>query len=219
MIPFPRTPLTGRARRAAGAVLLGATALAVPVSARGQAPAEPALVLGPGDAIRLAIEDEPELGGEYTVSAEGGALLPLIGLVRVADRPFDEVAAEVLAAYGRELVDADVVVTPVLRIAVLGEVRQPGLLPVDPTFTLADVLAAAGGLTPLGDPGRITLLRGGESIRFALDDDTELLRQAPRPGDQILVSRRSWVRENLNVLIGAGASVLAAAVTSLILRP
>lgn len=193
--------------------------LACAASVRAQAPAPDAdsLRLRPGDAVRLQVGGEPELTGDYPITEEGGALLPLIGLIRVAGRPFGEVRSEVTAGYGRELLSPAVVVTPVLRIAVLGEVRQPGLLPVDPTLTVADVLAAAGGLTPVANRRRIVLLRDGVSNRLSLDAPA-LLGQRLRPGDQIVVERQGWARENISVLLGAGASVLAAAITSLILR-
>lgn len=191
---------------------------AAAVRAQAPLPDPDPLRLRPGDAIRLQVGGEPELAGDYPVTEEGGALLPLIGLVRVAGRPFDEVRSEIVTGFDRELLSPGVVVTPVLRIAVLGEVRQPGLLPVDPTFTVADVLAAAGGLTPVANRRRIVLLRDGGSHRLSLDDPPTLLAQRLRPGDQVVVERQGWVRENISVLLGAGASVLAAAVTSLILR-
>lgn len=195
---------------------------AAPVWAQAAVPAaasepEP-LRLRAGDMVRLQIGGEPDLTGDYPITADGSVLLPLVGLVRVAGRPFDEVRSEVEAAYGGELPSPTLVLVPLLRIAVLGEVRQPGLLPVDPTLTVADVLASAGGLTPVADPGRIMLLRDGGTVRLSLDEPTKLLDHSLRPGDQIVVSRQSWVRENLTVLVGAGASVLAAALTSLILR-
>lgn len=180
--------------------------------------AAPPLVLRPGDLIRLEAPDAVDLSGDFAVAEDGTSLLPLIGPLVVAGRPFAEVSREILAAYSRELVRTPVRVTPVLRIAVLGEVRQPGLVPADPTYTLADVLAAAGGLTPSGDAGRITLMRDGQSLRFSLKGDGQLLSRPLRPGDQVVVARRSWIRENLNVLVGAAATVVAAAVTSLILR-
>lgn len=185
--------------------------------AAGQEQAGP-LILRPGDSIRLEVPDVADLSGEYTVSEDGMVLLPLIGPLAAAGRPFADVRRDIVAAFGGQLVDTPVRVTPVLRIAVLGEVRQPGLVPADPTYTLADVLAAAGGLTPDGDAGRITLLRAGESLRFSLNDDGELLSRPLLPGDQVIVARRGWVSRNLNVLIGAAGSVVAAAVTSLILR-
>jgi polysaccharide export outer membrane protein len=156
--------------------------------------------------------------GEFAVADDGVVLLPLIGSMAVGGRPFEDVSRDIVKAYSRELLETPVRVTPVLRIAVLGEVRQPGLVPADPTYTLADVLAAAGGLTPDGDAGRITLLRDGESMRFSLDESGALLSSRLTPGDQVVVGRRSWIGRNMNVLIGAAASVIAAAVTSLILR-
>src|SRR5262245_33907804 len=122
--------------------------------------------LRPGDALRIEIRDEPTLGGNFTVDGEGQAMLPLIGRVAVSGRSFDEVKRDVLSAYDRELRDATerVRVTPVLRISVLGEVMSPGLVPVDPTFTLADVVASAGGLTPSANRKEISLVRDGQPV-------------------------------------------------------
>jgi hypothetical protein len=39
-----------------------------------------------------------------------------------------------------------------------------------------------------------------------------------RSGDQIVVGQQGWMRENLPIFISAAASVLAAAVTTLIIR-
>lgn len=183
-----------------------------------QEPVVPLLQLRPGDLIRLEVPDVAELSAEFTVADDGTVLLPLIGSLMVTGRPFTEVSRDILKSYSRELIETPVRVTPVLRIAVLGEVRQPGLVPADPTYTLADVLAAAGGLTPDGDAGRITLLRDGESTRFSLNDGSLLLERRMMSGDQVVVARRSWIGRNMNVLVGAAASAVAAAVTSLILR-
>ncbi|HUF67901.1 MAG TPA: SLBB domain-containing protein [Longimicrobiales bacterium] len=183
-----------------------------------QEPVVRPLLLRPGDLIRLEVPDVADLSGEFTVAEDGSVLLPLIGSLIVTGRPFTDVSGDIVKSYARELIETPVRVTPVLRIAVLGEVRQPGLVPADPTYTLADVLAAAGGLTPDGDAGRITLLRDGESLRFSLDDSGVLLSRRLMPGDQVVVARRSWLGRNMNVLVGAAASVVAAAVTSLILR-
>jgi polysaccharide export outer membrane protein len=187
-------------------------------AAAAQSPGVRQLVLRPGDLIRLEVPDVADMTGEFAVADDGVVLLPLIGSMAVGGRPFEDVSRDIVKAYSRELLETPVRVTPVLRIAVLGEVRQPGLVPADPTYTLADVLAAAGGLTPDGDAGRITLLRDGESMRFSLDESGALLSSRLMPGDQVVVGRRSWIGRNMNVLIGAAASVVAAAVTSLILR-
>jgi polysaccharide export outer membrane protein len=178
------------------------------------------LRLRPGDAVRLEVRDEPDLLGDYVVDAEGKALLPLIGLVSVAGRSFEEVRRDVLASFGRELADpaGRVRITPVLRIAVLGEVVQPGLVPVDPTFTLADVVASAGGLSPSADRGAISLVRDGQAVLTTSMEELPLVRATIQSGDRIVVGRRSWMQENLSILVGGGVSVFAALLTALILR-
>jgi polysaccharide biosynthesis/export protein len=175
-----------------------------------------ALQLRPGDVVRLQVHKEEALTGDYPIMEEGFVLLPIIGLVQVAGRPFAEVRSEIGARYGRELSDSPVLVTPVLRIAVLGEVQRPGLFPVDPTMTLSEVIASAGGLTARGDPHKVSVLREGDERPFFVGPGAGGGTPTLQPGDLIEVGRRSWVRENSNVLLTAAATVVAAAVTSLI---
>lgn len=207
-------------------------ALLLAPSLAAQAPTESAVLrLRPGDAVRVQVgtrdwrpdlprgEQESERPNDFAVLEEGVVLLPMIGVVRVADRPFSDVRTEIRDRYAEQLVDTPVLVTPVLRIPVLGEVQQPGLMPVDPTLTIADIVAAAGGLTPRGDPDRIMLVRAQGTTRVSLSvaDGGGTLNL--EPGDQIVVGRQGWFRENLNVLLPSTASIVAATITALILRP
>ena len=179
-----------------------------------------ALLLRPGDALRIEIRDEPTLGGNFTVDGEGQALLPLIGLVRVAGRPFSDVRRDVLAAYGHEVTDpaGRIRVTPVLRISVLGEVLRPGLVPVDPTFSLADVVASAGGLTPSANRNEISLLRDGQTVLTTSIDEISRVGTPILSGDRVMVGRRSWLQDNLSIVVGGAVSVTAALLTALLLR-
>ncbi|MEX1184837.1 MAG: polysaccharide biosynthesis/export family protein [Gemmatimonadota bacterium] len=176
------------------------------------------LRLGPGDAVRLLVLDEPALAGEHAILEDGTALLPLIGLIRVAGIDFAEVVETVRAAYAAELIEPVVILQPLVRVRVLGEVRAPGLYLVDPTQSLHDVLALAGGTGPGAAGDAVVLLRDGQRLEFDLHDEARPPAGALRPGDEIVVPRRSWLSENLAVLVGAGTSVLAAAVTALLVR-
>ena len=178
----------------------------------------PALVLRPGDALRLEVRDEPGLTGEYRVDDQGSALLPLLGVVRVAGRDFEEVRREVIAGFARELVRPEVRLMPLLRIAVLGEVARPGLVSVDPTYGLAELVAHAGGLTPTADRERISLIRDGRPVLTVTAESLPTVEAALRSGDQVIVGRRGWLIDNLPVFIGAGTSVVAALITALVLR-
>jgi polysaccharide export outer membrane protein len=199
-------------------VLAVSLLLLTPLASLGQTAASaPPLRLRPGDAVRLLVRDEPELAGEFPVDESGQVMLPLIGLIRVAGRDFVEVRREVAAGYDRELTLGEVSITPLLRIAVLGEVRLPGLYPVDPTHTLADVIALAGGLAPTAKRDRILLVRDGEEIAISADESLTLTREL-RSGDQIVVGRRSWLQENTAILVSGATSLAVAVITTLLLR-
>jgi protein involved in polysaccharide export with SLBB domain len=89
---------------------------------------------------------------------------------------------------------------------------------VDPTQTVGDLLATAGGLGPDANRKKIALLRDGHVVIARVDPSSSIPDIALQSGDQIVVARRSWVGENTPVFIGALASVAVAAVTTLIVR-
>jgi protein involved in polysaccharide export with SLBB domain len=155
---------------------------------------------------------------EYDVDSSGRVLLPVAGLLQVSDRDFREVRLEVERAFADEFADATVRVIPLIRIAVLGEVRAPGLLPVDPTMLLSDVVAGVGGLTEMADQDDIRIVRGDETIVVASADDIVASSTRLLSGDRIVVGRRSWASQNTPWLLGAGASVLASLITALLVR-
>lgn len=207
-----RTRHGGKVATSLGVVAL--TVFAMPARAQGV----DSLRLRPGDAIRVAVRDEPSLSGEFPVGADSAVLLPELGPVRVVGRPFSDVVQALDTAFAARLVDPAIQVTPIVRVAVLGEVRRPGLFPVDPSLTLADVLASAGGLTPDASTHAIELVRNGTVVATRLDPQAPALGMVIRPGDQVFVRRRSWISQNTPFILGALGSVAAAAIASLIVK-
>ena len=103
--------------------------------------------LKPGDVIRLSISREEGMSGDYAVDETGHAGLPLIGMKPVTAVPADQLRREIVAAYEEQLRNQTIQVVFLRRVRVLGEVRNPGLYHVDPTMTLGDAIALAGGPT------------------------------------------------------------------------
>ncbi|HUE95791.1 MAG TPA: polysaccharide biosynthesis/export family protein [Longimicrobiaceae bacterium] len=209
---FPSTP------RVLTALVLAMMSLWMAVPGRALAQSQDGTHLRPGDAVRLSVRDEPTLAGDYPIVQSGMVLLPVIGFVSAAERDFTDVGREVEERYGRILVRPEILLVPLLRIAVLGEVRSPGLFAVDPTQSLPDVIALAGGLTPSGDAERIAIVRDGAELRVRIATGEAEPVGGFRSGDQITVGRQGWARENLAAVVGAGASVLVAAMTALMVR-
>jgi len=177
-----------------------------------------AIRLRPGDQLVIQVKNEPGLSGRYAVGPDGAIMLPVIGIVDVRDRAFSDIEAGIRTGFARELADPEMIITPLVRVSVLGEVRLPGYQWVDGTGTVADLMLLSGGLLPTANRKRITLVRGTEEQPIVLDHGGAPPPVPLRSGDQLVVARRSWFSENLPIFIGAAASVAAAAVTSYIVR-
>jgi protein involved in polysaccharide export with SLBB domain len=191
--------------------------LGLPISTAAQYGSAP-VSLRAGDQVMLMIKNEPGWSGRFTITPDGALMLPVIGLVTAVDRPFADVEASIRTGYARELAEPDVLITPLYRVSVMGEVRAPAFQWVDPTATVTDLLVMSGGLLPTASRNKIRLVRAGEEMRIRLDTGDSSPTLQLRSGDQLLVGRRSWISENLPIFIGAAASVAAAAVTTLIVK-
>lgn len=165
--------------------------------------------LRPGDYVRVTVWREPDLSGEFQVDARGYATFPKLGTLQVAALPPDSIRPVLLAEYARYLVNPSVEVVPLRRVSVLGAVAKPGLYPVDPTMTLADAVALAGGAAPDGKRDVVELRRGAEVVVAKLDVVTPVGRTPLRSGDQLWVPQRGWLSRNPWVF----TSVLAAVAT------
>jgi len=171
--------------------------------------------LRPGDVVRLRVWREPDLTGEFAVDETGAAVLPKIGPMQVTADPPMVVKSKIIASYSKFLSHTAIDVTFLRRIQVLGAVQQPGVYPIDPTMTISDVLAVAGGMTRDGDPEHLELRRDGKRLFGAISDKSLLSDTRVRSGDQIYVPERSWMRRKSGFLVGVAIS---AAVTALVTR-
>lgn len=163
--------------------------------------------LAPGDAIQLAFWREPQLGGEFPVDENGTVVLPLLGVRSVARLPATQLRRTLLEEYAQQIRNQDVRITLLRRVRILGAVKNPGLYRVDPTMTVVDALALAGGATPQGKPRDVQVYRDGHQVRSHLDANTQLLQQV-RSGDQIVVPERSWFARNGGYVVAAGISAI-----------
>mgnify|MGYP001170067957 FL=1 len=174
-------------------------------------------LLIPGDMIRLRIWREPDLSGDFIVDENGVVVFPKIGPFVVTNHSPETLRAHLLSAYRVYLRNPSIDIMPLRRVNILGAVRNPGLYPVDPTMTLADAVALAGGAMPHGDPDKIELIRNGHRLTTRLGQLTRIGDLPIRSGDQIFIPERSWVSRNQG-LIAAGLSAGVSLFIALFLR-
>ena len=156
--------------------------------------------LRPGDVIRLRIWREPDMSGDFPVDEAGMVVFPRVGEYRVLDDTPEQLSARLLADYQRYLRNPSIEIVVLRRVRIMGAVLNPGLHLVDPTVTVADALAVAGGATERGDPERIQILRDGQQLAVNIRQDTRLADSLIRSGDQIVIPERSWVSRNSGVV-------------------
>ena len=157
----------------------------------------------PGDVVRLRVWREPDLTGDFVIEETGMVVLPRLGPVEATAETAESLRKRVSSAFAEFLPHTSISVMVLRRVQILGAVRNPGLYPVDPTMTLGDALALAGGPTIQGKPNTVQLLRDGKHIAANLSSHTPIANSALRSGDQIFVPERSWLSRNAVVVSAA----------------
>jgi polysaccharide export outer membrane protein len=181
-------------------------------------PAAP-YAIGPGDLLSITVWGHPELAAAqlptpapqlspseqaaaaavpgFLVGPDGSLQFPFAGALHVAGLS-EQKAGELLAAKLARVLNQPSVTLRVLafrsqRIYVDGEVKAPGLQPLDnQPMHLVEALNRAGGMLPSADQSRITIVRAGISypvnlpalIRHGGDPTAILLRH----GDLVRVA-------------------------------
>lgn len=158
--------------------------------------------LGPGDAIRVQVYQNPDLTVETRVSETGSINYPLIGKVALGGLSIGQ--AEGRIAQG--LRSGNILKSPQVNIvllqvrgnqvSVLGQVNKPGRFPLE-TFNVrvSDMLAAAGGITPTGDDVAVVSgFRDGKPFRKTID--IPALFAGTRSQDDIVVASGDTIYVN-----------------------
>ena len=170
-----------------------------------RATSDSADVVRPGDLIRLKIWREPDMSGDIAVDEAGVAALPRLGALSVANLPADSLKRMLIRSYAKYLRDPAIDITVMRRVTVLGEVRTPNVYHVEPTMTVADAVALAGGTTPEGKQNQVELRRRGGGEPVKLSQRSRLADTPLRSGDELYVPQRSWVSRNAGLVV-AGVS-------------
>jgi len=156
------------------------------------------LRIGPGDLLNVSIYDAPELSNLYRVDLAGDVTIPLCGKVAFQGLTLAEAARHLETA----LKDGQIMVQPQVNVdvaqyagqyvIVTGEVGSPGRVPVIAPTKLGEILAEAGGLTPLAG-ARIKIRHGSD---------------ATAPEEEVSYSRSQGSRESAALLVRPGDTVI-----------
>jgi polysaccharide export outer membrane protein len=150
--------------------------------------------LGPGDAIKVQVYQNPDLTVEARVSENGSISYPLVGSVAVGGMSISEAERRIAQALKQKDILKQPQVNIVLlqvrgnQVSVLGQVQKPGRFPLETTTVrVSDMLAAAGGVTPTGDD--VLIVSGTRDAKpFRKSIDIPALFAGTRSSDDIVLA-------------------------------
>ncbi|MBA4072266.1 MAG: hypothetical protein C0497_10590 [Gemmatimonas sp.] len=173
-------------------VLLAACGQKIPI-VLAPLPDRPWTVL-PGDEVKVRVYREPELSGQYVVNGKGEVFIPGLGRIAAAGMTADSLSARITSGYTKRIIDAIVDVGLIRSLPVLGQVHSPGVYEAEPTMSVQQIVAKAGGARgrSLQTP-TILLQKGRDGTRYSLAADLRLDRVALDEGDAILVMDPSFL--------------------------
>jgi len=154
-------------------------------------------LLGPGDSLEIAVFGEPDLTRSIPIRPDGRITFPLIGDVVAAGLTPTQLTDRLtglLKLYLRNpQVSVSVRTFQRAHVYLLGEFTRPGAVEIQNGWTLIEVLASVGSVTPRAALTQAVLIRRGTGQTISLNLD-RLLHRGDRsvnvslePGDIVMV--------------------------------
>jgi polysaccharide biosynthesis/export protein len=181
-VPTPATPPLGAAP--------GAPSDTTPIIV------DQTFALGIGDVVDIGVVGRADFNNRVRISAEGTILLPLLGRMKVMGLTTTDLAQQIQDAlakggfYSNPVVRVEVAGLSSRYATVLGNVSSPGLLPLDRTYHLSDVVARVGAHAGEGSNFVVLTRSDGSSKKYSIEDLATGAGGADpvvMPGDKIYV--------------------------------
>src|SRR6478672_5686229 len=155
------TSVSTRVAAASRTAALALCTLAVSAGAFAQSAAD--YVIGPQDVLTIQVFDQADLGGKYTVETDGSFSFPLIGRVTAGGLTLRNLETELKKRladgyFRNPQVSVAVEQYRSQRVFVMGEVRNPGPVPLTGGMTLIEALSRAGSTLP-SSSGEVAIVR------------------------------------------------------------
>jgi protein involved in polysaccharide export with SLBB domain len=150
-----------------------------------------ALLLQPGEKLKITVYGEENLTGEYDVNPAGYVTMPLIGAIKAAGRSQAAFGKDIANKYlhGGFLQDPHVTVAVVQfkPFYVMGEVATSGEFPFRSGLNVHTAVAMAGGFTYRASRSYVLIRHAGDEVwkEYSLAEPVPIA-----PGDLIRVPER-----------------------------
>lgn len=172
-----------------------------------------AATLAPGDVIRIGVWRRPELSGDFQIALDGTIVHPLYRHITAAGVAMPQLESRIRTFLLQFEANPEFVISPLFRVFVAGEVKQPTALTVPPGTTIAQAIALAGGPTEDARLDRVRLFRDLQATMLDLTSgDSTVASLELRSNDQIMVTRQHSVFRDVlvpTITVLGGLSAIA----------
>jgi polysaccharide export outer membrane protein len=160
---------------------------------------DPAYVIGPEDALDIAVWKDDTLKAATLVRPDGGISFPLAGDFIVAGKTAAQVRDELVRRLEKFIPEPVVTVSVVrvasVRVYVIGRVNKPGDYQVGRNIDVLQALSLAGGMTPFANEDDIRIIRKVDGASISIPFQYSRIRKGGdlsqnimlRSGDVLLV--------------------------------
>jgi polysaccharide export outer membrane protein len=160
--------------------------------------------IGPLDSVDVTVFQEPELSVKAAqVDAAGRMALPLVGTVQAAGKTASELSRELETKFGEKYLNNPQVTVTVAssvsqKVAIQGEVTEPGVYEIKGPTTLLEILSLAKGETNVAQLREVVVFRTVNGKRMGAVFDVATIRRGEANDPQ--------VQGNDLVVVGASAA-------------
>lgn len=162
------------------------------------------LPLGPGDKIAMTVfYGSHSLNATYTLDESGVIGVQFIGAVHAGEKTLSEVQGEIQTRLADgflldPIVSVNLLELNSLQLSVTGMVGKSGQIKFTPGMMITDVIAQAGGFTPLARKNMVKVTRTSAGSKQTFKLPVEMIAEGERPnfgmapGDEVFVPERPW---------------------------
>ena len=154
-------------------------------------------IINPGDLLEISVLGENDLSKSVRVGEDGRFSYPLLGKIKGAGLPADQLEMTLVFLLKDYLVKPQVTVfiKEYARISILGEVKRPGSYEIKGRLTVTQAIALAGGFTKLAyrNGTKVIRAKNGENrfiqvkVRDIIEHGDKSLDIILQPNDLITV--------------------------------
>lgn len=173
--------------------------------------ASPNYILGSGDEISISIWGYSEHSGNYTVGQDGSIKAKLVGNVYLKGQTFEKAQQIIKSKFGKvyDLKNSQISIelnySKVIRVNIVGEVKNPGTYSVPSINSVFNILAISGGINSNGTVRNIEIKRDGKTISTL--DVYEFLRDPSYKNDFYLMENDFIVVGNIGNVVHLSGEV------------